>query len=98
MQVYTRLNKLGICLSHKAVIRIVKRRGDNHDKPLRVWQASVSESGSASHLPYGYIIVGDNIDKRVNPRTMRLDNQMKSLHYIFPCFCCIKSCGNTSPQ
>ena len=56
--------------------------GDNHDKPLRVWQASVSESNSASRLPYVYIIVGDNIDKRVNPRTMRIDNQVRSLHYF----------------
>ena len=74
------LNKLGVCLSHKAVTRIVKKMGEDHDKPLRVWQASVSESGSSSNLPYVYIIVGDNIDKRITPRTMRVDNQVRSLH------------------
>lgn len=82
LQVYTRLNKFGVCLSHKAVTRIVKKMGDNHDKPLRVWQASVSESDSGSRLPYVYIIVGDNIDKRITPRTMRVDNQVRSLHYF----------------
>ena len=81
-QVYTRLNKLGVCLSHKAVTRIVKKMGDDHDKPLRVWQASVSKSGCGSRLPYVYIIVGDNIDKRVTPRTMRVENQVQSLHYF----------------
>ena len=79
---YTRLNKLGVCLSHKAVTRIVKKMGEDHDKPLRVWQASVSESGSSSNLPYVYIIVGDNIDKRITPRTMRVDNQVRSLHFF----------------
>lgn len=82
MQVYTRLNKLGVCLSHKAVTRIVKKMGENHDRPLRVWQASVNESDYGSRVPYVYIIVGDNIDKRVTPRTMRLDNQVRSLHYF----------------
>ena len=64
---YTRLNKLGVCLT---VTRIVKKMGEDHDKPLRVWQASVSESGSSSNLLYVYIIVGDNIDKRITARTM----------------------------
>lgn len=27
-------------------------------------------------------IIGDNIDKNVNPRYMRIDNQVKSLHYF----------------
>ena len=54
----------------------------DHDKPLRVWQASVSESGSGSRLPYVYIIVGNNTDKRVIPQTMRIDNQAHSLHHF----------------
>ena len=29
-----------------------------------------------------YIIVGDNIDKNVSPRDMRVDNQTKSFHYF----------------
>ena len=83
LQVYTRLNKLGVCLSHKAVTRIVKKMGDDHDKLLRVWQASVSKCGSGSHLPYVHIIIGDNIDKHITPQTMRVDNQVRSLHYFY---------------
>ena len=58
---YTRLNRLGVCLSHKAVTRIVKQMGVGHDKPLRVWQTSMSKSEGES--TYAYFIVGDNIDK-----------------------------------
>lgn len=47
-----------------------------------MWQASVSEAGSGSRLPYVYIIVGDNIDKRITPRSMRVDSQVRSLHYF----------------
>ena len=67
--------------------------GDDHDKPLRVWQASVSKSGSGSHLPYVYIIVGDNIDKCITPRTMRVDNQVRSLHYFhaFAALSCVET-------
>ena len=77
---YTRLNRLGVCLSHKAVTRIVKQMGVGHDKPLRVWQASMSKSEGES--TYTYFIVGDNIDKRIAPRSMRLENQVQSLHYF----------------
>ena len=49
LQVYTRLTKLGISLYHKAVTSIVKKMGNDHDKPLRVWQASVSQSSSGSN-------------------------------------------------
>ena len=29
-----------------------------------------------------FVIVGDNIDKRVAPRNMRIDHQVKSIHYF----------------
>lgn len=29
-----------------------------------------------------YILIGDNIDKNINPRDMRVDNQVKSIHYF----------------
>ena len=34
-----------------------------------------------------YIIVGDNIDKNVSPRDMRVDNQTKSFHYFHSYAC-----------
>ena len=58
-----------------------KKMSEDHDKPLCVWQASVSESGSGPHHPYVYIIVGDNIDKCIAPRNMRLEHKV-SLHYF----------------
>ena len=30
----------------------------------------------------GFCLVGDNIDKTIGPRDMRLNNQSKSLHYF----------------
>lgn len=28
------------------------------------------------------VVIGDNIDRQVNPREMRIENQVKSLHYF----------------
>ena len=35
----------------------------------------------SAHEP-SYIIVGDNLDKNVSPRDMRVDHQVKSIHYF----------------
>lgn len=43
MQVYIRLQKLGICLSHTATILAVKRMGLNHDKSIKNWASHLSE-------------------------------------------------------
>ena len=67
-QVYNRLNKLGICTTHKTAIRAIKKLGNNHDADVVSWK--------------DYIIVGDNVDKNVSPRDMRVGNQVKSLHYF----------------
>ena len=40
------------------------------------------ESVSGPHLPYKYIVVGDNIDKRIVPRNMRVENQVQSVQYF----------------
>ena len=80
-------------MSHKAVTRIVRKMGEDHDEPLRVWQASVSEPANGPHLPYGYIVVGDNIDKRIVPRNMRVEHQVQSLHYFhaYAALNCVKT-------
>ena len=41
LQVYTRLNKLGMCVSHKKVIRLVKKLGKDHDQPILRWKEAV---------------------------------------------------------
>jgi hypothetical protein len=56
--------------------------GEDHDKPIVLWQAEASEEALQPHLPYVYIMVGDNIDKRIVPRNMRIDHQVQSLHYF----------------
>ena len=46
--------------------------------PSEVNSPTCTESSSIK----GYVLVGDNIDKRVNPREMRVDCQVQSLHYF----------------
>ena len=77
---------------HSSALRTVQDMGENHDLPVREWQdliaASVSNAKSTStesaeaEPVKGYILVGDNIDKRVNPREMHVENQVQSLHYF----------------
>ena len=96
MQVYRRLNKLGVCISHPTVSRLVKLCGRHHDKKARLWQKRWTQSlQTHQHVPSthlsnsqtdasspacSYVIVGDNIDKNISPRDMRVDNQVNSLH------------------
>lgn len=79
MQVYTRLNKLGVVVSHRSALRLTQAMGEKHDLPVHKWKASLELEGSSEK---GFVIVGDNIDKRVTPRNMRIDHQVQSLHYF----------------
>ena len=74
-QVFIRLNKLGISTSHQTTLKAVKKLGINHDSDI------VSRKEAATLEP-DYILVGDNVDKNVSPRDMRLDNQVRSMHYF----------------
>ena len=63
--------------------------GENHDLPVLEWKDLLTPAANSSSTPStetepvrGYILVGDNIDKRVNPREMRVDRQVQSLHYF----------------
>lgn len=52
LQVYTRLNKLGMCVSHKTVIRLVKKLGKDHDHPVVQWKEAVDgRKSSVEHHP-----------------------------------------------
>ena len=86
---HTRLSKLGVCVSFCTVLRAVEKMGENHDLSVCQWKDSLSTAAgsiataSTEIQPVrGYVIVGDNIDKRVNPREMRVDRQVQSLHYF----------------
>lgn len=86
---FTRLARLGVCVTHKTAIRAVQKMGGNHDQPVCDWRNHIATGiTSANSNPIqspptkGYILVGDNIDKRVNPSEMRVENQVQSLHYF----------------
>ena len=38
MQVYTRLHKLGICMSHKSTVRLLDKLGEGHDAEVHKWK------------------------------------------------------------
>ena len=35
---YTRLNKVGVCISHRTVVRLVNKIGTGHDKMVLKWK------------------------------------------------------------
>ena len=44
----TRLNKLGMCVSHKTVLHSIKKLGKNHDKPVLHWKEAIEGRKSVS--------------------------------------------------
>ena len=42
-QVYTRLNKLGFCLSHAQTLRVIDRLAEGHDQVMQSWKALVEQ-------------------------------------------------------
>ena len=56
-QVYTRLNKLGICVSHECSDNIFRKLGENYDQKVRDWMAAckftISSQKDAMPLPDG---------------------------------------------
>ena len=53
----------------------------NNEVNIETRHVTVTNDSSGTHLPL-YKLVGDNIDKVVKPRHMRIDHQAKSLHYF----------------
>ena len=56
--------------------------GNKYDQPVQDWKVAlsipdVSKCGEAQH-----ILVGDNFNKKINPRHMTVDHQAKSLQYF----------------
>lgn len=49
-QTYTRLNKVGICLSHKQTLRIIDKLAEKHDHLLRTWK-TLSETDAVVQPP-----------------------------------------------
>ena len=54
--------------------------GENHTELVHVWRQQIAAPSSDSSQRF--VIVGDNIDKRVNPRDMQINRQVQSLHYF----------------
>ena len=77
MQVYT---QLGVCVSYPTSTRLIKMLSASYSDEAIEWKNHAEQS---EEHPYAqYILVGDNVDKNVSPRDMRIDNQVKSLHYF----------------
>ena len=107
-----------MCVSHKTVLRLIKKLGVNHDGLVMHWKEAIEgrkgvstiheqssedeskesldmssgdegsiDSYNVNHDGFGdtqqrYILTGDNIDKNIMPRDMRVDYQTTSLHYF----------------
>ncbi len=76
---YTRLNKLGVSVSHSTTLATVRKLGIDHDSQVVQWK---NVSDHSQNVQPSYIIVGDNLDKNVKPRDMRIDHQVKSMHWF----------------
>ena len=50
--------------------------------PLILHMAQASTNSDFIPPVYSYKLVGDNIDKDIKPRNMRIDHHTKSLHYM----------------
>ena len=102
---YTRLQKLGLSISHKSAMRRIENMGVNFNAQALEWRDKLSlclrpkpvaQSEDRQEFPEDpvphnmtvdktakvMIVVGDNLDTRVAPRDMRIDHQVKSLHYF----------------
>ena len=67
-------------VSHKGALRLVLRgMGEKHDETVYQWKAALEVEPPPAK---GLVIIGDNIDKRITPRNMRIDHQVQSLHYF----------------
>ena len=49
MQVYTQLQRLLLCLSHKSTIRTIDKLGDGHDQAVIKWKNSLEQLLMASN-------------------------------------------------
>ena len=56
LQVYTRLQKLGICLSHMATLTAVDQIGRDHDKPVLDWVHKLSTDISSTEVSCCWLI------------------------------------------
>ncbi len=63
MQVYTRLQKLGVCLSHTATLTALKKMGLNHDQVIKNWTRQMSTK-----------ITEDEDDEELVPDPLNDDN------------------------
>ena len=70
LQVYKRLNHVGVCMSYSAVLQLVENISLLHAVPLEQW---ISDGTI-------FKFWGDNVDKKKQVRDVRSDNQGKMVH------------------
>lgn len=52
---YTRLNKLGLCISNKTAVRLVKKLGHHHDNQVYKWKRDLGRGVNAEVADYGTV-------------------------------------------
>ena len=70
LQVYSQLNHINACISYPATLRLVEDVSKLHSIALEQWIAE----GSI------FKFIGDNVDKKMGVRDVRIDNQGDMLH------------------
>lgn len=44
IQVYNRLQKINICMSHQTVVRLIDQLGMDHDTDVKEWQSQLEQT------------------------------------------------------
>ena len=70
IQVYARLNHVGVALSYTGTLKVVSDISSMHEAPLKKW--------ISSGLPIKFI--GDNVDKRKDVRDIRSNHHHSLVH------------------
>ena len=73
-QVFTRLNKLGLSVSHISATRMVQNMGNRYDQPARDWKDALSIPDVLECSEAQHILVRGNFNKEINPRHKTADH------------------------
>lgn len=76
------MQKLGVSVSHRTTTAVVKKLGVGFNSEALKWRDTIilqSTSTEIVEFP-GFIVVGDNFDKNIKARDVRLDHQNRSVH------------------
>ena len=79
-QLYKRLNKMGLSMSHRMTLIKVGQLAEQCEKDVCKWKSDVEENSERHEVPYQ--ITGDNLHLQIQTKVMSLSRQNKSLHWF----------------